>query len=80
MPGGMNDASHAADATLESDESDTFAANDSKIVLDAPLWRHWPGSLSFSLMPSGLCCFSCQPACLPAFPNLGRGLPVRAAR
>lgn len=63
MPGSLGDASRAANAALESDVSDTISANDSKIVLDAPLWRHWPGSLLFGLR---LFLSVCLPACLPS--------------
>ncbi len=71
MPGSPGNASRAAKAAVESNESDTLATNDSSIVLDAPLWHHWPGSLSFGLTSSVLCGCSCQRACplacLPAY-------------
>ena len=79
-PGSVSDVRRAANAALESDESDTLATNDSKVVLDAPLWRHWPGALFFGLTSSVLCGCSAQPACLPVHsPSLHQCLPVHPA-
>ena len=44
VPSGLRDVSHSHDAALECNEAGSIAASGSKIVLDAPLWRHWLGA------------------------------------